>query len=140
MTTDISELGLEALIVRQMTSAAGGWLEGDPKDYDREYGIELAQLAALLHSTQPTTARSVDIDNEGPTRRSFLARLQGEITKRGVVAVLRDGVKHGPHHVDLFYGAPSVGNAKAAERFAAVIRSDAEKSGRIIKAAGVRAD
>ena len=30
--------------------------------------------------------------------------------------------------------------ASTAERFAAVIRSDAEKSGRIIKAAGVRAD
>jgi type I restriction enzyme R subunit len=33
--------------------------------------------------------------------------------------VLRHGLKHGPHHLDLFYGTPSPGNAKAAERFAA---------------------
>ena len=40
-------------------------------------------------------------------------RLQGEIAKRGVIDVLRNGIKHGPHHVDLFYGTPSPGNAKA---------------------------
>src|SRR5690606_35077130 len=52
-------------------------------------------------------------------RQKFLARLQGEIGKRGVIDVLRHGVKHGPHEAALFYGTPSPGNAKAAERFAA---------------------
>ena len=33
--------------------------------------------------------------------------------KRGVIDVLRNGVKHGPHHIDLFYGTPSPGNDKA---------------------------
>src|SRR2546427_10558828 len=28
-------------------------------------------------------------------------------------------LKHGPHHLDLFYGTPSPGNTKAVERFAA---------------------
>jgi len=45
--------------------------------------------------------------------------LQGEITKRGTIDVLRNGIKHGAHHVDLFYGTPTPGNTKAAERFAA---------------------
>lgn len=48
-----------------------------------------------------------------------MARLQGEISKRGVIDVLRHGLKHGPHHLDLFYGTPSPGNAKAAERYSA---------------------
>ncbi len=39
--------------------------------------------------------------------------------KRGTIDVLRHGIKHGPHHLDLFYGTPSPGNAKAAERYAA---------------------
>ena len=60
-------------------------------------------------SISTTTARS---------RQKFLARLQGEIGKRGVIDVLRHGIKHGQHDVDLFYGTPSPGNAKAAERFA----------------------
>ena len=36
-----------------------------------------------------------------------------------MIDVLRNGMKHGPHHVDLFYGTPTPGNTKAAERFAA---------------------
>jgi type I restriction enzyme R subunit len=36
-----------------------------------------------------------------------------------VIDVLRKGIKHGPTSVDLFYGAPSPGNAKAIQRFAA---------------------
>src|SRR5207245_10150779 len=55
----------------------------------------------------------------GPRRRQFLARLQGEVSKRGSIDVLRHGIKHGPHHLDLFYGTPSPGNVKAQERYAA---------------------
>ena len=47
---------------------------------------------------------------------NFLVRLQGEITKRGTIDVLRNGIKHGAIHLDLFYGAPSSGNPLANER------------------------
>src|SRR6185312_13267085 len=60
----------------------------------------------------------LQFDTDGPTHRRFLSRLQGEITKRGTIDVLRNGVKDGPHHIHLFYGTPSPGNDKAAERFA----------------------
>ncbi|KKZ14817.1 MAG: DEAD/DEAH box helicase, partial [Candidatus Synechococcus spongiarum 142] len=50
-------------------------------------------------------------------RRKFLARLQGEIAKHGVVAVLRDGIRHGAHHLELFYGTPSPHNQTAQRRF-----------------------
>ncbi len=35
------------------------------------------------------------------------------MTKRGTIDVLRKGIKHGPHQVDLMYGTPSPGNDKA---------------------------
>ncbi|WP_197018499.1 type I restriction endonuclease subunit R [Methanoculleus sp. MH98A] len=60
----------------------------------------------------------LELNSDNPTRRKFLARLQGEIARRGTIDVLRSGLKHGPHHIDLFYGTPSPGNAKAAERYA----------------------
>jgi type I restriction enzyme R subunit len=66
-------------------------------------------------------ARLVDklsLETDTPTRRQFLARLEKEVGKRGVIDVLRKGIDHGPLHVDLFYGTPSPGNDKAAERFA----------------------
>ncbi|HSO82190.1 type I restriction endonuclease subunit R [Thiocapsa sp.] len=135
MTTDTTERGLERLICAAMTGSpcepgaltpgpldephadyGVGWMCGRAADYDREYCVDLAQLAAFLHETQPEVAAALDLHEDGPTRRKFLARLQGEITRRGTIDVLRHGIKHGPHHIDLFYGTPSPGNARAAER------------------------
>ena len=137
MTTDTSEQGLEALIVRAMTGrtdilvpahvatptsvpVAGGtgWLLGDARHYDREYCIDLIQLRGFFMVTQPDLIDALQLETDGPTRRQFLARLQGEIAKRGTIAVLRNRIKHGAHDIDLFYGTPSPGNEHAAERFA----------------------
>ncbi len=129
-TTDISEKGLERLICEGLTGApcelgqagtmaerpaayGAGWICGDPHDYDREYCVDLAQLSAFLKETQLMSADSLGLDEDSPTRRRFLARLQGEITRRGTIEVLRKGVKHGPHQIDLMYGTPSPGNEKA---------------------------
>ena len=138
MTTDTSEKGLEDLIVTAMTgtgkvsacSADGakestaayggtGWILGDTKDYDREFALDLAQLRTFLNATQPETAAALELDSANPTRQKFLARLQAEITKRGIVDVLRHGIKHEKHNLDLFFGTPSPGNDKAALLFAA---------------------
>ena len=56
---------------------------------------------------------------ESPTRHKFLTRLQGEINKRGTVDVLRNGVKHGAHAIDLFFGTPSAGNERAKALYSA---------------------
>ena len=131
MTTDTSEKGLEDLILVSLTGVpdapmagrnvgerpgayGGGWTAGDSSDYDREHCVDLAKLTAFLHATQPVAAESLDLSQDSPTRRKFLARLQGEIGKRGTIEVLRKGVKHGPHQFDLMYGTPSPGNEKAS--------------------------
>ncbi len=135
MTTDTSERGLERLICTALAGhpceppttgtvaepPAGyggvGWSGGNFHDYDRAYCVDLVQLRAFLRTTQPKAADSLGLSEDGPTRRKFLARLQGEIAKRGTIDVLRHGIDHGPHHLDLFYGTPSPGNEKARERF-----------------------
>ncbi len=136
MTTDTSERGLERLICTPLAGhpceppTAGtvaeppagyggvGWSGGNFHDYDREYCVDLVQLSAFLRATQPQAAESLRLSEDGPTRRKFLARLQGEISKRGTIDVLRHGIKHGAHDLALFYGTPSVGNEKATARFA----------------------
>jgi type I restriction enzyme R subunit len=123
MKTDTSEKGLEALIVDYMTSEQRStterWISGNPDHYDRSYAIDLVQFRAFIAATQPPLIDAFDLHKDSPTRQKFLARLQGEITKRGVIDVLRHGVKHGPHSIDLFYGTPTPGNTKAEERYAA---------------------
>jgi len=136
--TDTSEKGLETIIFNTLVGGVSpeppsgastgqvappaygaGYLPGDPKDYDREFAVDLAHLRTFLQETQEATALPLELDHPGATRQKFLARLQGEISKRGVIDVLRHGIKHGPHHLDLFYGTPSPGNPKAAGLFAA---------------------
>lgn len=135
MSTDTSERGLERLICTALAGnpcdppsagtvgepAAGyggvGWSPGNPYDYDREYCVDLAQLSAFLRETQPEVVESLALNEDGPTRRKFLARLQGEISKRGTIDVLRHGIRHGAHDLDLFYGTPSEENEKAKELF-----------------------
>ena len=73
---------------------------------------------AFLVDTQPDVFKGLRLEDAGPARRKFLARLQGEVSKRGVIDVFRKGVKDGPHHVALFYGTPSPGNPVAAARYA----------------------
>ena len=135
MPTDTSERSLERLIC---TALAGhpceppvsgtvaeptmghdgvGWSGGSPHDYYREYCVDILQLRTFLQATQPEAANTLALDDDGPTRRRFLARLQGEVSKRGTIDVLRHGLKHGPHHLDLFYGTPSPGNERASELF-----------------------
>ena len=138
LRTDTSEKGLERLICTTLTGGpcdpsvpgnddvrerpatyGAGWLCGSPNDYEREYCLDLAQLSVFLSDTQPDVADALDLSHDGPTRRKFLSRLQGEITKRGTIDVLRRGIKHAAHHIDVFYGTPSAGNVKAQERYAA---------------------
>ncbi|MGO9245169.1 MAG: type I restriction endonuclease subunit R, partial [Verrucomicrobiia bacterium] len=145
-TTDISEKGLETLIMRHMTgtdgfapvtegivaetpdafaaakAAGSGWLAGNPKDYDRTHALDVPQLFQFLHSTQTEMLKKLGIadyrDAKDINRQKFLARLSNETGKRGVIDLLRKGVDHGPLHFDLFYGTPSPGNAKAAALYA----------------------
>jgi len=134
--TDTSEKGLESLTVEAMTGRMAGtpmgtravreapshggtgWLLGDSADYNREHALDLVRLTAFLLTTQKGVADSLDLANDGPTRRTFLARLQGEISKRGIIDVLRRGIHHRSVSLDLFYGTPSPGNLKAIEQYA----------------------
>lgn len=137
MTTDTSEKGLETVIIASLTgqgpdgqasgpatvketglkwSTPADYLQGRPEDYNREHALDLVKLLDFLNKTQPKVVESLGLIEDGPRRQQFLHRLQGEIAKRGIIDVLRNGVKHGPASVDLFYATPtprSTGRANA---------------------------
>jgi type I restriction enzyme R subunit len=132
MITDTTERGLERLICTALTGApcdtggivgerpaayASGWICGDPNDYLPGYCVDIVKLRSFLHATQPEVAEALALDEDCHRRQTFLSRLQGEISKRGTIDVLRHGIKDGPHHIDLFYGTPSPGNPAAKERY-----------------------
>ena len=135
MATDTSEQGLERLICTvltghscdpELTSGQAdspaergglGWSAGSYQDYDRNYCVDIVQLEAFMHATQHETAKNLSLVEDCPTRQKFLARLQGQISKYGIVDVLRNGINHGEHKLALFFGTPSPGNQQAREQF-----------------------
>lgn len=121
-TTDTTEGGLEGIIVRSLVNDSE-YVQGDPNDYDRDYAVDWPKLFSFLKTTQSKVVETLGLAEPGPKQVQFLNRLQGEIAKRGVIDLLRNGIKHGPATIDLFYGAPSPGNKKAEELFGANIFS-----------------
>lgn len=114
-TTDTSEKGLEILIVSDLCN--NGYEQGKSANYNRDVAVDVVQLLSFLQATQPIAFTALELGNEGIKRTQFLHRLQGEITKRGVVDVLRKGINHGPEHLDLYKLLPTPGNVSAAENF-----------------------
>ncbi len=136
MTTDTSEKGLEDLICEHLTGGkvvesdadpnlvgdraaafGAGWIMGEPGDYNAEYCVDLVQLRAFLEDTQPEVAVTLDLGSDNNTRRTFLARLQGEVNRRGTIEVLRNGIRHGPNSIVTMYGTPSQQNPTAREQY-----------------------
>ncbi|MEQ4519291.1 DEAD/DEAH box helicase family protein [Pseudarthrobacter sp. B907] len=111
----LNEESLEALLVAQMRD--GGWTEGAPGDYSASYALDLGHFEGFIEATQPDLVEPLGLATESPARHKFLARLQGEVTRRGVVHALRNGIDHHGLHIDLYYPTPAAGNAKAAVLF-----------------------
>ena len=115
MVTDTTEKGLEALITNSLTS--NGWVPGNPQDYLPAHCVDLNHTYTFLQATQPEIAIALSLDTDTTTRRRFLDRLKREIGNRGIIDVLRNGIQHGPHEINLFYGTPTPGNTLAEERY-----------------------
>lgn len=114
--TNTKENGLETLIVNWLVEH-NGYEEGTNADYNKEYAIDETRLFRFLKTTQPEQFDLLGIGQSEQKRRSFLNRLQLEIAKRGIIDVLRNGIKVYPADIILFYLTPSENNIKAQEHF-----------------------
>ena len=116
-TTDTSEGGLEALIVQHLVEA-NGYEQGTNADYDKEYAIDEARLWRFLKATQPEEMAKLGVFESEQKKRQFLNRLNGELVKRGVIDVLRKGIKVYPANLVMFYMLPRAKNASSEAKFA----------------------
>ena len=114
--TNTKESGLEALIVKWLVEQ-NGYEEGTNADYNKEYAIDEPRLFRFLQDTQPSQMGKLGVFQSEQKRRQFLNRLQGELVKRGIVDVLRNGIKVYPVDLIMFYLTPTENNEKAREMF-----------------------
>ena len=116
MKSDTSERGLETIIVESLIKDAG-YVQGNSADFDRDHALDWPKLSSFLLTTQKKVYEGLRLDEEGAHRTQFLHRLQGEIARRGIIDVLRTGIRHNQYSIDIFYGAPSEENVKAKELY-----------------------
>ena len=114
--TNIKENGFETLIVKWLVQH-NSYEEGSNADYNKEYAIDETRLLRFLRDTQPTEVAKLGIDISETKKRQFLNRLSSEITKRGIIDVLRNGIKVYPADLIMFYLTPTENNQKQHEMY-----------------------
>lgn len=114
--TNTKESGLESLIVKWLVDQ-NGYEQGTNADYNRDYAVDETRLFRFLQDTQPDSLAKLDVFKSEMKKKQFLNRLQGEIAKRGIIDVLRNGVKVYPASLIMFYLTPTENNVKAKEMY-----------------------
>jgi type I restriction enzyme R subunit len=114
--TNTRESGLEALIVDWLVNQ-NGYEQGSNADYNRDYAIDETRLFRFLSATQPDEMEKLGVFKSDLKKAQFLNRLRGEIAKRGIIDVLRNGIKVYPADLVMFYLTPSEKNIKAKALF-----------------------
>ena len=114
--TDKSEKGFETLIVNWLVEQ-NGYEQGANDDYNKEYAVDETRLFRFLNDTQPREIAKLGVNNSEQKKRQFLNRLSGEIAKRGIIDVLRNGVKAYPADLIMFYFTPTENNEKSKQMF-----------------------
>jgi type I restriction enzyme, R subunit len=92
---------------RVKSTGAGGWIIGKSEHYDRARAMDLLQLTTFLEKAQRNMeagSQTLDLQSDSPALLSFLNLLQEEISRRGVIDVLRRGIIYGQSKHALFYG------------------------------------
>lgn len=116
MPTDISEKGLETILVEYLRDKQG-YEQGVSDDYKKQYGVDTERVKRFILSTQKektVTTGCFANDNE---ERKFFTRLSAELTKRGVSDVLRKGFRYISELFDMYYPLPSELNPTAKKYY-----------------------
>ena len=113
---DTSETGLEKIIVDWLRDK-NGYEQATPHDYNKDFALVDTWVERFVVATQPDKVEQSMCFASPSERMKFFTRLANEITKRGVVDVLRKGYKFNGSTFDLYYPLPSDLNPSAKKAY-----------------------
>jgi type I restriction enzyme, R subunit len=87
----------------------GGYHRRDPKEYDRKRCLLPRDVLDFIYATQPREWEKLKQHHSAEVKERFLARLAGEVARRGVLDVLRRGIKDSGCRFRLAYFRPASG-------------------------------
>ncbi len=102
MTSDTTEKGLEVIIEKYLVEISS-FRQAFSTDYDRDLSLNKHLLFKFIKETQPMAYEIIVKRGED----KFLKRLTEQVKQRGIIDVLRKGVKDLDLTVQLYYKNPS---------------------------------
>lgn len=102
---ELSEKGFEEYVEERLLK--GGYVKGNPADYNREYAIDTKMLFDFLEDTQPKKLQKFKEAYKDQYKEKILYRLNQELANRGMVDVLRHGIRDYTANLDLAYFKPA---------------------------------
>ncbi len=116
MPTKTTEYKLETLIVDYFREN-NKFDQRDNHNYNVDYALDTEYMERFLRRTQPQKVDESMIFASPYNKHNFFDRLKKEITKRGIIDVLRKGYRYKTHLFDMYYPLPSELNEMAKEMY-----------------------
>jgi type I restriction enzyme R subunit len=114
--SDTSEKGLESRAIKLLSH--NGWKYHDVSELDSGFCLYLDLLIEFFAKTQPKLVEDLELLSlDSPVRLKALTRITDEITRRGIIDVLRNGIKHNQYDITTYFTQPSLSNLNATQNF-----------------------
>ncbi|XOQ45321.1 MAG: Type I site-specific restriction-modification system, R (restriction) subunit and related helicases [Clostridium sp.] len=102
---ELLEKGFEEYIEEHLLR--NGYVKGSPDDYNKEYALDTKLLFEFLEDTQPKKMDKLRQIHKDQYKFKILKRLNTELNNRGMIDVLRHGIKDYGVYLDLAYFQPA---------------------------------
>jgi type I restriction enzyme R subunit len=116
MPTNTRENGLETLIVDYLVNS-NGYEQGGATDYNKEFAIDETRLFRFLQATQPDKLEILHILDSDLQKSKFLNKLKQELADKGIIDLMRKGMRYLHSSLDFYFVTPSPDNFKARELY-----------------------
>ncbi|ETI67876.1 type I restriction endonuclease subunit R [Neobacillus vireti] len=105
-TPDILKERAFQTVVKEYLTTVNGFFEGTNQDYNRQYAFDEKQLFSFLEETQEKALAKLKDIYKAQYKQKILFRLDTELKRRGMVDVLRKGIKDYGVQLKLAYFKP----------------------------------
>jgi len=102
---ELREIGFEEYVEEHLVKS--GYIKGNPDDYNKEFAIDTKLLFDFLEDTQPRKMERLKEIYKDQYQFKVLSRLNRELNNRGMIDVLRHGIKDYGVYLDLAYFKPA---------------------------------
>ena len=102
---ELREIGFEEYVEEHLIKS--GYIKGNPDDYNKEFALDTKLLFDFLEDTQPKKMERLREIYKDQYQFKVLSRLNRELSNRGMIDVLRHGIKDYGVYLDLAYFKPA---------------------------------